>query len=187
MPPGMRNGKEKGMQRLLLIIFISCVLLLEACNLFKTRYEEIPPDFPETIATVGVVDSLWRIRSLEGSERALSHFRGKKLFINIWATWCGPCLAELPHLQTLYDSLRSDPEIAFLFISDEPDSTVRSFVLRNNYSLPFYVCDKSRPEIFNTQSYPSTFIANARGEIVYKKLGSAKWNHPSVIEFLRGL
>ena len=76
MPPGMVNGKEKGMQRLFLIIFISCVLLLEACNLFKTRYEEIPPGFPETISTVGVVDSLWRIRSLEGSERALSHFRG---------------------------------------------------------------------------------------------------------------
>lgn len=57
----------------------------------------------------------------------------------------------------------------------------------NDYSLPFYVCDKSRPEVFNDQAYPTTLIANSKGEIVYKKEGVAKWNHPSVIEFLRGL
>ena len=180
-----QNGEN--MQKNLVIILVSCSLLLESCSLFKTRYEEIPPDFPKTISTLGVVDSLWRIRSLDGSELTLSHFQGKKLFINIWATWCSPCLAELPHLQELYDSMRSDPGIAFLFVSDEHDSTVQSFIAGNDYSLPFYVCDKSRPEVFHNQAYPTTFIANSKGEIVYKKEGVAKWNHPSVTEFLRGL
>ena len=175
------------MQKFLLGTLISSSFLLAGCDLFKTRYEEIPPEFPETVTALGDVDTSWSIRSLEGATVSLSDFIGKKLFINIWATWCGPCLAELPHLQILYDSLRSDTSIVFLFISDEPDTTVRSFVARSRYSLPFFVCDSSKPKVFDTGAYPSTFIANNRGEIVYKKLSTAKWSHPSVLDFLRKL
>jgi thiol-disulfide isomerase/thioredoxin len=175
------------MQRVFVIALVTCSVLLGACNLFKTRYEEIPPDFPKTISPLGTVDYTWRIRSLDGRELTLSQFQGKKLFINIWGTWCSPCLVELPHLQELYDSMRSDPDIAFLFVSDEPDSTLKLFVSRNDYSLPFYVCDKSKPEVFDDQAYPTTFIANSRGEIVYKKEGVAKWDHPSVMKFLQDL
>jgi len=83
--------------------------------------------------------------------------------------------------------MRADTNIVFLFISDEPDTTVRSFVASSNYSLPFYLCDKSKPTIFDTGSYPSTFIINAAGEIVYRKVGTAKWSHASVIDFLEKL
>ncbi|HLF20135.1 MAG TPA: TlpA disulfide reductase family protein [Bacteroidota bacterium] len=172
------------MRRFLLRVFFFCTLLPAGC---KIRYEEIPPDLPETVSVLDYVDTSWQIRSMEGKNMSLGSFIGKKLFINIWATWCGPCLAELPHLQTLYNSLTSDSSIAFLFISDEADSTVRSFVARNEYSLPFYVCDKFKPKVFDTGAYPSTFIANARGQIVYKKLSTAQWSHPSVFDFLRRL
>lgn len=172
------------MRRLLLCVVISCTLFPTGC---KTRYEEIPPELPEIVSVLDHVDTSWQIRSLQGDTMSLNSFAGKKLFINIWATWCGPCLAELPQLQTLYTSLKSDTSIVFLFVSDELDSTVRSFSASNNYSLPFYVCDKSKPKVFDTGAYPSTFIANARGEIVYRKRGTAKWSHPSVIDFLRRL
>ena len=172
------------MRQFLISVLIICTLLLAGC---KTKYEEIPPKLPETVSILAEVDTTWRFRSMDGNSTQLGHFIGRKIFINIWATWCGPCLVELPHLQTLYDSLRSDTSIAFLFISDEPDTTVRTFVARSNYSLPFYVCDETKPKVFDTGSYPSTFIVNARGEIVYKKLSTANWSHHSVIDFLRRL
>ena len=170
-----------------LCLIIVILFGLTACKLFKTRYEEIPPDFPTTITKLGDIDPQLRVRSLDSIEHTIGDFHGKKLFINIWATWCGPCRAELPHLQSLYDSLRSDTTIAFLFISDEPDTTVRSFISRSTYVLPIYVCDKSKPEILDTGVYPSTFISNERGEIVYITTRSAQWSHRSVIDFLRKL
>jgi len=165
------------------IVFPGLLLLL-SCDMFKTRYEEIPPEFPETISVLAEIDTQWSIRTLDGRELSLSSFRGKRLFINLWATWCGPCLAELPNLQKLYDSQRADTGLVFLFISDEPDATVRSFVSEAKYTLPFYLCEGAKPKVFDTGAYPSTFIANARGEIVYKLPMTAKWDHPSVIDFL---
>lgn len=167
--------------------WICCLLLLTGCDFFKTRYEEIPPVLPKEISTLGDADYSWQVRSLDGTRDSLGHFRGKKLFINLWATWCGPCLAELPKLQVLYDSMKSDTSLVFLFVTDEPDSALSSFLSQNKYKLPFYLSDKKKPEMYDVKAFPTTFIVNVRGEIVYKRSITAKWNHPSVIEFLKKL
>jgi len=75
--------------------------------------------------------------------------------------------------------------MVFLFISDEPDSTVRSFVLDNSYTLPFYVSDAYKPRAYNTGKYPTTIIVNSNGEIVYRLPMTADWSDPSVRTFLR--
>lgn len=174
------------MRNIVVCLVILCGVVLAACDLFKTRYEDIPPKLPETITVLGDAPSDWRLRSLDGSEFFLNPHQGKKLFINMWASWCGPCLAELPHLQSLYDSLKTDTTIVFFFVSDEPDSAVRAFVAANDYTLPFYVCGRDKPKEFNNRAYPTTYIVNSSGQIVYRMEGSAKWDHPSVIAFLRG-
>ncbi|MBI3005656.1 MAG: TlpA family protein disulfide reductase [Ignavibacteriales bacterium] len=130
------------------------------------------------------IDPKWKFRSLDGDTLALAAFKGKKMFINFWATWCAPCLAEMWGLQSLYDTFKSDITYAFFFISDEDEKTVHSFLSKSTYTLPVYLCEKMRAPGFNTGAYPSTFIVNSRGQIVYKKLETAKWNHKSVIDFL---
>lgn len=175
------------MRKMAVGIVLACGAVLAACDLFKTRYEDIPPKLPETITILGEAPSDWKLRSLDGSEFVVNPHQGKKLFINIWGSWCGPCLAELPHLQALYDELNADTTIEFYFVSEEPEATVRAFVAANEYTLPFYVCDRDKPTEFNNRAYPTTYIVNSSGQIVYRMEGSAKWDHPSVIEFLRGL
>lgn len=152
--------------------------------MFKTKYEEIPPRFPASISAIGSVDRGWRFRSLAGDTVTLGDFHGKKLFINFWATWCAPCLAEMPGLQALYDFQKSDSNIVFLFLSDEDQKTVRDFASKNSYTLPLYLCETERAPEFNSGAYPSTFIVNSSGQIVYRKYETAKWNHASVLDFL---
>ncbi len=166
---------------------VFCFLLSTHCNSFKTKYEEIPPKLPNTVTSIGRVDYSWKVQHVTGKSDSLGSLRGKKLFLNLWATWCGPCIIELPKLKALYDSMKNDTSIVFLFVSDEPESTVAQFMSKNNYQLPFYTSDKIKPAFLETKGYPTTLIINRNGEIVYKKQGSAKWDDPSVIEFISKL
>ena len=167
-----------------LLCFLLLCLIFDGCSLFKTKYEEIPPRFPGSISTLGSVDSEWKVRSLRGDTRTLGEFLGKKLFINFWATWCGPCLAEMPGLQALYDSRKDDTTLVFLFISDEDEKTVRTFLSQSPHTLPVYLCARERSPEFNSGAYPSTFIVNPLGQVVHRKYETAKWNHSSVIDFI---
>jgi len=168
------NSPKSAMRQL---TFLACFLLsfmAAGCSLFKTRYEEIPPRFPDSISVLEKTDPDWKFRSLSGDTIRLGDFRGRRLFINFWATWCAPCLAEMPGLQTLFDSKKADSTLVFLFITDEDERTVHSFLSKTSYTLPFYLCDRERSPVFNSGAYPSTFILNSRGEIVFRKLQTAK-------------
>ncbi len=174
-------------QRIIVPITVLAVVTSTGCDLFKTRFEEIPPEFPDTVVAIDTADLSWTFRDLQGDTVTLAEFAGKRMFINIWGTWCQPCLVELPHLQHLYDEMKSDTAIAFFFISDEADSTVRAFAREAPYTLPFYVSDAYKPRPYNTGRYPTTIIVNSAGGIVYRRALTADWSDPSVAEFLRTL
>lgn len=169
------------------ILLALVAIVLNGCDFFKTRYEEIPPEFPDTPTLVDTADLDWKVRTLEGDTISLQQFAGKKMFINIWGSWCQPCLVEMPKLQALYDELKGDTSIVFLFVSDEPDSTVRAFAAENTYTLPFFVSDAYKPRAYNTGKYPTTIIVNSKGEIVYRLPLTADWSDPSVSAYLQNV
>ena len=157
-------------------------------RLQQIKTELLPPSFPERtkIAIYGQADYSWPLRTLEGRETTLSEFKDKVVFINLWATWCMPCVAEMPDIQSLYDSLKSE-QVAFLVISNEPKETVKKFLNDKKFTFPVYLSKKELPSVFKTMGIPATFILSRDGSVVFKEVGSAKWDDVSSLNFLRGL
>ncbi|MBI1750706.1 MAG: TlpA family protein disulfide reductase [Acidobacteria bacterium] len=136
-------------------------------------------------ATLGEREYGWKLRSLDGREATFGEYRGKVVFVNVWATWCGPCVAEMPGIQALYDAVEQEGA-AFVLVSEEKEGTVKSFVEQARYSFPVFTTGQI-PEVFETRGIPATFIVNRQGAIVYKHLGSADWNTDSCRKLLRAL
>ncbi len=147
------------------------------------------PRMPLMVVTGSIIDfknTQWQLRGLNNTIISFADLRGKVLFINFWGTWCGPCVAEMPSIQVLYDSLKHDP-VEFLAISDESISKIQEFAKREQLTLPlFQSISKPLPE-FDFKVWPVTAIVNKSGTIVYVESGSVKWDDPSVIKFIRNL
>jgi len=119
---------------------------------------------------------------------SIQDFRGKTLFINYWATWCNPCLAEMPSMADLYERYRENDDIVFLYLSREELKTIKEFIPKDIslQKLPLYkvITDD---EFFATTGIPTTFIINANGNLIVKDVGSAFWNDESVFNFIDNL
>jgi thiol-disulfide isomerase/thioredoxin len=127
----------------------------------------------------------WQLKSTSGATVSLHEFEGKVIFINLWATWCPPCIAEMPQLQKLYNDYGD--KIEFLFVSNENPGTMQNFLDSKNYTLPAYYPISDYPDDFDTSSIPATFIVNAKGEIVISKKGVAQWNSSRMRKILDAL
>ena len=129
--------------------------------------------------------NLLQFEDLEGSQFSLRDFKGKTLFINYWATWCNPCLAEMPSMVELYNQFKDNQDIVFLFLSKEDRNTIIDYLPKDETlaQLPLYkiITDD---ELFSTRGIPTTFIVDSAGEVKVKDVGSAIWNDQSVVDFL---
>ncbi len=125
-------------------------------------------------------------RTLDGRVEHLAATKGHVVFLNVWGTWCIPCLAEMPTVQSLYDRYKGDPQVEFLVVSrlDTP-ARVRLYARHGHYNLPFYVTqDEDIPEGMQLGQYPATFIYAKDGSLVAKHLGAADWSDGSVVKFI---
>ncbi|MEF2244647.1 redoxin domain-containing protein [Paenibacillus sp. IITD108] len=115
------------------------------------------------------------LESLDGEKRKLSDYRGKKVMVNLWATWCPPCREEMPDMQAYYEQYQSDDMEIFavnLTSSEKSMENIENFVQRNGLSFPILLDSddqvSSRYEVFQI---PTTYILNAEGEIEQKIIG----------------
>ena len=137
------------------------------------------------VTTIDFESNMLLFNDLEGNEFSLRDFENKVLFINYWATWCNPCLAEMPNMAELYNQYKENDNIVFLYLSKEDADTIIDYIPKDDSlgQLPIYkvVTDD---DLFSTRGIPTTFIVNRNGEIVIKDVGSAVWNDQSVIDYL---
>lgn len=116
----------------------------------------------------------WKLNNLQGGTTNFSEARGKVIVLNFWATWCPPCVAEMPSFQKLYDDYGD--RVAFYFVSQEEEEPLRNFLLKRDYDLPVYRSLTIIPEQLVSNSLPTTFVISGSGEIVVHKTGAADWN-----------
>lgn len=116
----------------------------------------------------------WQLFDLNGNKHSLSEYKGKVIFINYWASWCAPCLAETNQLQQLYSDYGS--KVNFLFISNEEQQIVANYENNKKTGLPYFTPLTQYPNQLQTSSLPTTFIINKEGVLVMKKTGIAPWN-----------
>ena len=137
------------------------------------------------VTTIDFESNMLLFNDLEGNEFSLRDFEDKVLFINYWATWCNPCLAEMPNMAELYNQYKENDNIVFLYLSKEDADTIIDYIPKDDSlgQLPIYkiVTDD---DLFSTRGIPTTFIVNRNGEIVIKDVGSAVWNDQSVVDYL---
>ena len=109
-----------------------------------------------------------------GNKHKLSDYAGKPIIVNIWATWCPPCRAELPHFDKFYKEYGD--KIQFMIIDNEDKgslSDVQKFIKDNGYSFPvFYDWDYSAYDAYGTGYIPITLAIDANGNLVYNQVGS---------------
>ncbi|MCL5287055.1 MAG: TlpA family protein disulfide reductase [Acidobacteria bacterium] len=127
----------------------------------------------------------WKLTALDGRETTLEEHRGKVVFVNVWATWCGPCVAEMRGIQSLYDSAQKDG-VAFVLVSEEKPEIVKTFVEKEKYTFPVFTT-QNIPDKFETKGIPATFIVTRQGAIAHKQVGSANWNTDSCRKLLQAL
>lgn len=148
----------------------------------KPSGQEIPAigqaDLPSSEPASVYISTL---RDLEGKEVSMSE--DKLIFVNIWATWCGPCNVEMPGIQKLYDKYKDHQKVAFYIISDEDAETVNPFIARKGYALPFYQIAGQYPAALDGNAIPRTYIIY-KGEILAQETGASQWDRPEVIDLI---
>lgn len=120
----------------------------------------------------------WLLEDLEGKPHNFSISKNKVVVVNIWATWCPPCVAEMPSFQNLYNQFNN--EVDFYFVSFEKNAKLKSFLSKKGYHLPVYNPKSSFPEQLASNSLPTTFLISKEGKIVIQKTGAAKWDSEEV-------
>ncbi len=112
----------------------------------------------------------------------LNSLKGKVVFINHWATWCGPCRAEMPSLNKLYRDYAD--KVSFIFLTNDPKKAVDKYYEAYNFDFPTYMPISALPEQINTTTLPATFILDKEGRIILEEFSPADWNTTSVRELL---
>lgn len=143
-------------------------------QVFLQRLISFSPSEVKEENRVALSNYHWEMQTLDGNPMNLTASNENVVLINFWATWCPPCIAEMPSLQALYDSYGD--RMDFYFITSEEPAKVQKFIQKKGYTFPVQIQTTNAPEIIATKSLPTTYVLNKSGEIVIKKTGAADWD-----------
>lgn len=133
----------------------------------------------------------FELTDLQGKKQRLSQYRGKVILLNFWATWCPPCVEELPSLVKLAATVNPN-ELAVITVSvDENAQVIKDFMSRTKQNLsvlPVWLDPtKKIPESFGTTKFPETFLIDPQGKIRYKFIYKRDWISPEARFCLRSI
>lgn len=186
--------KTKRHKRSNLIILLIIVLLLipqtrKPIQVFVNKGIAyfVKPDVIDQTERTQILENNWSLRDLDGNLINYKSMEGKVVFVNFWATWCPPCIAEMGSINKLYEQFKSQSDVEFLIVSNEDTQVIRKFMESKAYSFPVLQSANPYPEEFNVSSIPRTFIISPSGHIVVDKTGAANWSSETVIHTINDL
>ena len=120
----------------------------------------------------------------KGNITSLEDFREKVIFLNLWATWCPPCVAEMPNIAKLHEEVKDD--VVFVMLSlDQDFNKAIDFNNRKGFNLPIYAPGSTLPQQFQTSTtIPTTYVIDAHGNLVLTHKGMANYSTEAFKEFL---
>lgn len=152
---------------------------------FKQVSEKISQNLRQQITSERLADPPnavpFELKTIEGNNVSFSGLKGKIIVINLWGTWCAPCVRELPELQQLYKRYENDKEVAIITMDVEDElETVKKFIADKKYEFPVLMADsyKENMKFFGAITFPTTLFIGKRGKIEYLKIG----NSPKLFE-----
>jgi thiol-disulfide isomerase/thioredoxin len=121
---------------------------------------------------------------LDGTRVDVATLSGKGVLVNFWATWCKPCIMEMPSLIHLQELMNEEP-IEFIFASDEDADQISKFISKRELKAHFVRV--KNPETLGIQALPTTLIFNGDGTLVHSEIGYKKWDEPSMLDQMKQL
>lgn len=112
----------------------------------------------------------------KGQVLDLAQFKGKRVFVNLWATWCPPCRAEIPSIQKLYAKTDKNKAVFVMLSLDNNFEKAKEFAAKTEMGLPVYYPAASLPALFTTEGIPVTFIFNEKGELIHRQEGGSDYD-----------
>jgi cytochrome c-type biogenesis protein len=140
------------------------------------------------IATEGIDPPDFTVSLTNGTERALSGLKGKVVFLNFWATWCGPCRMEMPSMEKTYKRLKDRGFEILAVNSGEKKEQVSGFMRENGFSFPAALDESGTiSSSYGIQAIPTTYILDRRGLVISRVVGAIDWNQPGIIAAFEAL
>jgi thiol-disulfide isomerase/thioredoxin len=126
-------------------------------------------------------------KTTDGAIVSMTELKGKVIFLNLWATWCGPCRAEMPNIQQLYSTMASDSVVFVMLSIDKKgeDAKVIKYLSDKKFTFTGYRPVDRLPDVLNVPSIPTTFVIDKNGNIVFRKVGTANYNTTRFKNFLK--
>ncbi len=123
-----------------------------------------------------------RLKNLSGQSINLEQYKGEAIFLNFWATWCKPCMQEMPSIEKAKNTLQNE-NVIFLMASGEDTEEIEAF--RKTMTYDFNYAQIENSEELGIQVLPTTYIFNPEGELVFSESGYRDWNEKVNIDLIR--
>lgn len=156
------------------IFILTLLITLASCS--RTNKDQSTPS-----ATSADDIKKVKLKDLNNQEIDLDQFKGKTVFINFWATWCKPCLQEMPSIERAQVQLKNQKVIFLLASNEEPD-LIKRFIKKHDYTFRFVHLENM--EALNIQALPTTYIFNAEGKLKFSETGSRKWDEAASLDLI---
>ena len=147
-------------------------------------------NLPSTTAVVaGEMSPNFQLEDTKGNTVTLSELRGKVVMVNFWATWCPPCIEEMPSMERLYKFM-ADEDFVMLAINTEQNgrNVVTEFLKKSPYTFPILYDDKGvTQKLYGVYKFPESFIVGKDGTVVEKIIGPLDWSNPKTVAYLKSL
>lgn len=180
--------KKSTIQNAAFIVFLALMLFSPLGTFVKVHVNRLLAFSPKTIATSDqkkLATNQWQLMDKNGKTVSLEEYKGEIIFINFWATWCPPCIAEMPSLQKLYDDYKD--KMVFLFVTTDSFEKANSFLVKENLNLPIFQSVSNPPLELESSTIPATYLVDQQSNVVVAKIGAADWNSDSFREQLEDL
>jgi thiol-disulfide isomerase/thioredoxin len=129
-----------------------------------------------------IKDYDWQLVDVDSSPYNFEEAKGEVTLVNFWATWCAPCVAEMPSLQNLYNDYGE--KVTFLIVAQDKEQKVSTFIEKHGYDLPIYFSDTEAPGLLTTKTIPTTYVIDKQGKIIVAEIGVADWNSDKIRNLL---
>ncbi len=168
--------------------FVIIIVTLTVVILLQGKASFFSPSNKPRIKT-GAPAPNFTLRALDGRMVSLADYKGKVVFLNVWATWCPPCREEMPSMEKLYQGLKGQ-EFAILAVSIDVSGAkaVAPFMKEKRLSFPALLDPEGTiPDLYGTTGVPESFIIDKKGIIEKVVIGPLDWSTPDIVGFFRKL
>ena len=157
-------------------------------GLFQPDVPEGKTEVLESSFAANSIENDILFRNMNGEVIELADQKGKVVFINFWATWCPPCIAEMPSIQSLYNEFKDNDKVMFLMVDvDNKPEKSQKFMDKRKFDMPVYTPASVIPTSYMDRSIPTSLVLNKYGKVVFKHEGLGDYSNKEFTAFISQL